>query len=74
MIRNNIREWRAQRGLGGITKAHLARRVGVSRSYIARVESGAREPSADVMFRIAQYFGCGVEQVFHYETTPSERK
>lgn len=74
MITNDIRERRAQRGPSGISKAHLARRVGVSRSYITRLEQGAREPSAEVMFRIAQYFGCHVEDVFHYEDDARARR
>ena len=70
MIGNNIR---ARRCVRGITKAHLARRVGVSRSYMARLEDGIRVPSAEVMFRIARYFHRNVEQVFQYGTAPRRR-
>ena len=66
MITTSIREWRARRQPHPISQAHLARQVGVSRSHIVRLEQGAREPSAEVMFRIARYFGCAVEDVFRY--------
>jgi DNA-binding XRE family transcriptional regulator len=70
MITNNIR---GRRCLKGITKAHLARQVGVSRCYIARLEDGLRVPSAKVMFRIAQYFQRNIEQVFQCGATRKRR-
>jgi len=69
MVRNCLRKWRERQGTKGISKAHLARRIGVSRSYVTKLESGALQPSARVMFRIAEYFGCHVDDIFRNEDT-----
>ena len=47
-----------------MSKADLARRVGVCRAYVKRLEKGDLQPSGEVMFRIAEYFKCRVEDVF----------
>ena len=65
MITSALERWRKNRGLG-ISMAHLARQVGLSRSYISKLERGRIQPSAEVMFRIAAYFGCDVEDIFSY--------
>jgi putative transcriptional regulator len=64
MIINHLSAWRARRGKSGITKAALARRLGVSRSYITKLEQGTAQPSLELALRIACYFGCSVEEVF----------
>src|SRR5581483_891899 len=65
MIKNNITHWRSTMNNGkGVSKAHLARRVGVSRSFVTKLENGTAQPSAEVMFRIAAYFKQRVEAVF----------
>lgn len=67
MIINNLEKWRMQQENHGISKAHLARQVGVSRSYITKLEKGSLRPSGRVMFRIASYFGCKVDDIFKYD-------
>ena len=42
----------------------MARRVGVCRSYISKLEDGSIQPSGEVMFRIAAYFGRRIEEIF----------
>ena len=66
MISNKLSRWRRQHGRRGVTKAHLARKVSVSRSYITKLENGTLQPSGRVMFRIADYFGCGVDDIFTF--------
>lgn len=66
MMTNRIAAWRAQHGRQGINQAHLARQLKVSRSYIAKLEHGRSQPSAAMMFRLAQYFGCRIEELFNY--------
>ena len=66
MIKSELAKWRTRHGKKGISKAHLARQVGVSRSYITKIEHGKQHPSARVMFRIADYFGCRVDEIFKY--------
>ena len=66
MITNQLATWRARHGRRGISKEHLARQLKVSRSYIVKLESGQSQPSAALMFRVAQYFNCRIEDVFTY--------
>ena len=66
MITNKLEKWRSRHGANSLSKAHLARKIGVSRSYITKLENGALQPSGRVMFKIADYFGCRVEQIFRY--------
>lgn len=61
MVTNIVTKWRQGKK---ISKAHLARQVKVCRAYVTRLEKGELQPSADVMFRIAEYFKCKVEDVF----------
>jgi putative transcriptional regulator len=63
MLNNKVTLWRQQKG---VSKAHLARRIGVSRSYVTRLEQGNLQPSAGVLFRIAGYFKCRVEDIFEH--------
>ncbi|MFZ4695943.1 MAG: helix-turn-helix transcriptional regulator [Verrucomicrobiia bacterium] len=66
-VSNSIGQWRSRREGGkGISKAHLARRIGVSRSHVVRLEQGKVQPSAKTMFRIARYFGCRIEELFQF--------
>jgi len=67
MVLNNVREWRlkgSKRRRLPISQAHLAQRIGVSRSYITKLEQGKLRPSPDVMFKIAEYFDCTIEEIF----------
>jgi putative transcriptional regulator len=73
MISNRLKNWRHRHGKG-ISKAHLARMVGVSRSYITKIEQGKQHPSARIMFRIADYFGCRVEDIFKYMSDTKRRQ
>ncbi|GAB4224996.1 MAG: hypothetical protein Kow0062_27270 [Acidobacteriota bacterium] len=50
-LHRRIRTLRARRGLTGL---ELARRVGVSPSYVSLIEHGEKVPSEDVAVRIAQ--------------------
>lgn len=61
MITNDVKALRERKG---VSKAHLARRVGVNRSFITRLEQGRAQPSARLMFKIAGYFGCEISVAF----------
>jgi DNA-binding XRE family transcriptional regulator len=63
MLKNSVKKWRES---SRISKAHLARQVGVCRSYITRLEAGILQPSGNVMFRIAGYFRVPIEQIFQH--------
>jgi putative transcriptional regulator len=71
-MRNHLAAYRARHGTRGISKAQLARKVQVSRSYITKLERGACEPSLQVAFRLAAYFRCPVEALFEADLAGSE--
>ncbi|MXZ72613.1 MAG: helix-turn-helix transcriptional regulator [Acidobacteria bacterium] len=54
ILRNLVREARKRAGL---TQAELGRRAGVPQSTIARIESGARTPSTDMVERLVRAAG-----------------
>jgi putative transcriptional regulator len=61
MLRNSVEAYRRGRG---VSKSHLARQINVCPSYITRLINGEIQPSGDVMFRLAGYFKCPVEELF----------
>ena len=71
MIKNHLKEWRARQAQRGISKATLARRIRVNRSYVTKLEQGKAVPSLQVALQLAEYFGCTVDELFelHDETT-----
>ncbi|MDR4468446.1 MAG: helix-turn-helix transcriptional regulator [Nitrospira sp.] len=66
-VANRLQEWREKRRPRGVSKASLARRLGISRSYVTRLEQGKVAPCLELALRIAQYFGCAVEDVFYVQ-------
>jgi len=69
MITNSVSKWRTAKG---VSKAHLARRVGVDRSYVTKLEHGKMQPSGEMMFRIAKYLGQPLEEVFQHAQATNE--
>lgn len=67
MLANHVKQHREHRK---VSKAHLARQIGVSRSYVTRLEGGQLQPSGEMMFRIAGYFRCPIEEVFRLVAGP----
>ncbi len=49
-----------------MTQQELADLVGVTRQTIMAIEKGKYSPSLEVAFRIAEVFGCHLEEVFQY--------
>ena len=70
MVINAVTKWRQAKG---VSKAHLARRVGVSRSYVTKLEQGTMQPSGEMMFRIAKYLGQPLELVFQHTPAANEQ-
>lgn len=54
ILRSLVREARKR---AGFTQAELGRRAGVPQSTVARVESGARTPSTDLVERLVRAAG-----------------
>lgn len=55
-----VKSWREHRGL---TQAELARRAGVSRGYLAQIETGARAGTAEVLSRLARELGVLIDHL-----------
>ena len=47
----------------GITQTELARKIGVSQPAVAYWESGARTPNVYILKKMAEIFGCSVDDL-----------
>lgn len=65
-MKNRLKVERAEHNL---SQADLADRIGVSRQTINSIEAGRYVPSTVLALKLAQVFGCPVEQVFQLEET-----
>lgn len=55
-----LRDLRNQRGLG---LKRLGPQLGVSYTYLSKLEHGEIQPSADLVGRVADYFDCDRDQL-----------
>ena len=51
----------------GIRQDELAKAMGVSRQTISSLENGRYDPSIQLAYKIARYFGMTIEEVFLFE-------
>ncbi|MGB9661248.1 MAG: helix-turn-helix domain-containing protein [Moorellaceae bacterium] len=58
MLTERLRKLREQAGL---TQEELAKLLGVERSTISRYESGNRDPSSEMLDRLAKFFNVSVD-------------
>ena len=63
-MKNRIEEIRKAKG---IRQEEFAKSMGVSRQTISSLENGRYNPSIQLAFKIARYFGMTIEEVFIYE-------
>ena len=63
-MKNRIEAIRKERG---ILQDEMAKAMGVSRQTISSLETGRYNPSIQLAFKIARYFGMTIEDVFIYE-------
>ena len=63
-MKNRIEEIRKDRG---IKQEDFAKAMGVSRQTISSLENGRYNPSILLAYKIAQYFGMTIEEVFIFE-------
>jgi putative transcriptional regulator len=63
-MKNRIKVYRAMRD---ITQEKLATDIGVTRKTINAIENGKYDPSLPLAFKIAEYFGVKIEEIFVYE-------
>jgi len=66
-MKNNVDAYRERAGL---SQGDLATAVGVSRQTINAVERDRYDPSLELAFRLAAYFGCRVEALFEPDIEP----
>jgi putative transcriptional regulator len=69
-VTNDIRRLRF--GLGEMTQAELAERVGVTRQTIIAIEQGRYSPSLETAFQIARALETTLDDVFQYPIAPKE--
>ncbi len=63
-MKNKVEEIRKARG---IRQEDFAKAMGVSRQTISSLETGRYNPSINLAYKIAKYFGMIIEEVFIFE-------
>ena len=63
-MKNRVEEIRKARG---IRQEDFAKAMGVSRQTISSLETGRYNPSINLAYKIAKYFGMIIEDVFIFE-------
>ncbi len=63
-MKNRLEELRKARG---VKQEELAAVLEVSRQTIGSLENGRYNPSIQLAFKIARYFGLSIEEIFIYE-------
>jgi putative transcriptional regulator len=73
IVKNSLKQLREQYGL---SQRALAAQLEVTRQTINAIEGDRYDPSAELVFKLAHFFECSVEDVFHpdvgLDTTVSE--
>lgn len=59
-IETNLKEWRKKKK---ISQQELAQEIGVRRETIVHLENNRYNPSLEMALRIAEVFGCRVEEI-----------
>lgn len=62
---------RARREEHDLSQAGLAEAVGVTRQTINSIERGRYDPSLELAFTLADFFGCQIEDLFHPDSEDS---
>lgn len=63
-VKNRLEELRREKG---IRQEELAAAMEVSRQTIGSLENGRYNPSLILAFKLAQYFGLTIEEIFIYQ-------
>ena len=63
-MKNRLEELRREKG---IKQEELAAAMEVSRQTIGSLENGRYNPSLILAFKLAQYFGLSIEEIFIYQ-------
>ena len=65
-MKNRIKVYRAMHDL---TQEGLANELGGTRQTILAIEKGKYDPSLELAFKIARFFGVTIEEIFLYGDT-----
>lgn len=55
------------RAANDMSQGDLAEAVGVTRQTINSIERERYNPSLELAFKLASYFDCRIEDIFHYQ-------
>lgn len=69
ILKNRLEELRKSRSL---RQDELGEALGVSRQTVISIEKGKYNPSILLAFKIANYFGMSIEEIFIYEGDADE--
>lgn len=69
ILKNRLEELRKSRSL---RQDELGEALGVSRQTVISIEKGKYNPSILLAFKIANYFGMSIEEIFIYEGDANE--
>jgi len=70
-MKNKVEQLRKARGLN---QEDFAKMLRVSRQTISSIETGKYNPSLDLAFAIADFFGKRIEEIFIYEKGAKNEK
>ena len=71
-MENRIEQLRRERGLN---QEAFAKAIRVSRQTVSSIENGRYNPSLDLAFTIADFFGLSIEEIFiHKRSGCNEKK
>ncbi|MCR4657172.1 MAG: helix-turn-helix transcriptional regulator [Lachnospiraceae bacterium] len=70
-MENHVEKLRKERGL---SQEEFAKIIRVSRQTISSIENGKYNPSLDLAFTIADYFGMTIEDIFIHKGGNDENK
>ena len=68
-MKNRVEELRKEKGLN---QEEFAKALKVSRQTISSIENGKYNPSLDLAFDIADFFGKTIEEIFIYERSDNK--
>lgn len=66
-LANRLRERRERRGL---KNSQVALYMGLSTAHVSNIESGSREPSLDLLVRLAEYYRCSIDYLLGLTDDP----
>lgn len=71
ILENRIEQLRRERGLN---QEAFAKAIRVSRQTVSSIENGRYNPSLDLAFTIADFFGLSIEEIFIHERSGCNEK